>query len=97
MAYVAFFAIGMGPMPWLILSEIYPLSIRGQAMSLAIFANWFSNYLVALTFLDIAKYLTTGGAFCIYAAFGVIAFFFILRRLPETKGKSLEQIEKILR
>lgn len=97
MAYIAFFAIGLGPMPWLILSEIYPLEIRGQAMGLATFANWFSNYLVALTFLDIAEYLTTGGAFCIYAGFSLLAFLFIFKRLPETKGKTLEQIEKLLR
>lgn len=92
MAYVASFAIGMGPIPWLILAEIYPQQIRGQAMSLAIIANWLANYFVALTFLDIAKYLTTGGAFCIFAAFGLTAFFFVLKYIPETKGKTLEEI-----
>jgi len=92
MAYVAFFAIGMGPIPWLILAEIYPLKIRGQAMSLAVFSNWLANYFVALTFLDIAKYLTTGGAFCIFAVFSLIALIFVFKRLPETKGKTLGSV-----
>jgi MFS family permease len=97
MAYVASFAVGMGPVPWLILSEIYPLTIRGQAMGFASFMNWLANYIVAFTFLDLTKYVSTGGTFCIYAAFGVFAFFFVLRRLPETKGKTLGEIERLLK
>lgn len=97
MAYVASFAIGMGPVPWLILSEIYPLSIRGQAMGFASFMNWLANYVVALTFLDLTKYFSTGGTFCIYALFGIVSFFFILRRIPETKGKTLEEIQHLMK
>lgn len=97
MAYVASFAIGMGPAPWLILSEIYPLAIRGQAMGFASFMNWLANYVVAFTFLDLTKYVSTGGTFCLYAAFGIFAFFFVLKRLPETKGKTLGEIEQLLK
>jgi MFS family permease len=94
MAYVGFFAVGMGPIPWLIISEIYPPVIRGQAMSLAVFCNWVANYFIALTFLDLAKGLTFAGAFCLYACIGLLAFFFIWKRVPETKGKSLEAVER---
>ncbi len=94
MTYVGCFAIGMGPIPWLIISEIYPPVIRGQAMSLAVFCNWVANYFIALTFLDLAKGLTFAGAFFFYALIGLIAIFFIWKRIPETKGKSLDTIEK---
>jgi MFS family permease len=96
MAYVAFFAIGLGPVPWVILSEIYPLSLRGRAMGVATFANWLCNYLVALTFLDLVSGIGSGGAFAIYAFLSVIAFFFVLRFIPETKGKTLEEIQQSL-
>lgn len=96
MAYVAFFAIGLGPVPWVVLSEIYPLALRGRAMSIATFANWLCNYLVALTFLDLVAGLGSGGAFAIYSLLSVIAFFFVLRFIPETKGKTLEEIQQSL-
>lgn len=94
MAYVASFAIGMGPIPWLINAEIYPIAIRGQAMSLATFANWLSNYLVALTFLDLAAVFGTGSTFCLYAFLSLIALWFIAKRIPETKGKTLDEISR---
>jgi sugar porter (SP) family MFS transporter len=96
MAYVGFFAIGMGPVTWVVLSEIYPLQMRGRAMGLAIFVNWLFNYFVSLTFLDLLQTLGVGGAFCFYAVICVIALWFVYRYIPETKGKSLEQIEKKL-
>lgn len=94
MAYVASFAIGMGPIPWLINAEIYPIAIRGQAMSLAAFVNWLSNYLVALTFLDLAAIFGTGSTFCLYAFLCLIALWFIAKCIPETKGKTLDDIAK---
>lgn len=93
MAYVSFFAIGLGAVTWVLISEIYPLRMRGRAMSIAGFVNWISNYLVALTFLDLIEYLGSGGVFLIYAAFGIAAIWFFYRYVPETKGKSLETIE----
>ncbi|MCP5491951.1 MAG: MFS transporter [Chlamydiales bacterium] len=96
MLYVAAFAIGLGPVAWLIISEIYPHQIRGRAMSLAIFANWVSNYIVSLTFLTLIEKITSAGAFFLYAAICGFAFYFVFRFVPETKGKTLKQIEKDL-
>jgi len=96
MLYVATFAIGIGPVAWLIISEIYPHQIRGRAMSLAIFANWVSNYIVSLTFLTLIEKITSAGAFFLYAAICGFALHFVYRFVPETKGKTLKQIEKDL-
>jgi MFS transporter, SP family, galactose:H+ symporter len=96
MGYVAFFAIGLGPVTWVVLSEIFPLKIRGKAMTLALLVNWAFNYVVSLTFLDLMTALGSHGAFLIYAVISVIAFGFIYRFIPETKGKSLEEIEAAL-
>ena len=94
MIYIAAFAIGMGPVFWLLISEIYPLNARGTAMSLATVANWMANFLVAVTFLSFVKVLTEGGTFLMYAVVGVLAWIFTFRLVPETKGKTLEQIQQ---
>jgi len=93
MTYVGFFAVGLGPVFWLILSEIYPLRIRGRAMSVGTAANWLSNLIVALTFLTLTKVIGKPGTFWLYAAVTVGAWFFAWFLVPETKGKTLEQIE----
>ena len=92
-AYVAFFAIGLGPVFWLLISEIFPLAVRGRGMSLATVANWVFNLLVALTFLSIVNALGQSAAFGIYAVMTAAAFVFTLRLVPETKGRSLEDIQ----
>ncbi len=94
MVYVASFAVGMGPVPWLIISEIYQVQIRGRAMSLALFANWLFNFVVTFTFLDLTVFLSPGGAFLLFAAIGIAAFLFTWRFIPETKGLKLEEIAK---
>lgn len=96
MCYVAFFAIGLGPITWVLLSEIYPLKVRGKAMTLATFINWLCNYFVSLTFPNLLVSIGIGGSFFLYGVISVIAFWFVLRYVPETKGKSLEEIEQIL-
>ncbi len=93
MIFVASFAIGMGPIFWLLISEIYPLNARGTAMCVATVANWGSNFLIAVTFLSLVSVLGQGGTFLLYAAVGVFAWFFTLRLVPETKGKTLEEIQ----
>jgi MFS transporter, SP family, galactose:H+ symporter len=93
MAYVACFAISLGPIFWLMIAEIYPLKLRSRAMSLAAAANWGSNFLVALTFLTLLDALGRPGTFWLYAFVGIVALVFVLRLVPETKGKTLEQIE----
>ena len=86
-------AIGLGPVFWLLISEIYPLKIRGVAMSLATTANWGTNLLGALTFLILIQLAGRAPTFWIYAAVGIGAWLFVWFLVPETKGKSLEQIE----
>jgi MFS transporter, SP family, galactose:H+ symporter len=96
LCYVAFFSLGLGPVTWVILSEIYPLEIRGRAMGIACFVNWICNTLVALTFLDLVSLLGLGETFCVYAGLGIIGWWFVFRYIPETKGKSFEQIQKTI-
>jgi len=93
MLYVGSFAIGMGPVFWLLISEIYPLKIRGRAMSIATVANWGANFIVALTFLTMVKILGRPGTFWVYAIVGIISWIFSYFLVPETKGRSLEYIE----
>jgi sugar porter (SP) family MFS transporter len=93
-AYVGFFAIGLGPVFWLMISEIYPLAVRGAAMSVATFANWFSNLLVTLVFPSLIAGVGPAGAFAGFAMVGVLGFVFSLRLVPETKGRTLEEIER---
>ena len=92
--YTASFAIGLGPVFWLMISEIYPLKVRGAAMSVATVANWGMNLTVAMTFLTLVKVLGRSGTFWLYGVIAVAAWVFFYRLVPETKGKSLEQIEE---
>ncbi|MGB9979784.1 sugar porter family MFS transporter [Methanobacterium sp.] len=97
MLYVGSFAIGLGPVFWLMISEIYPLRIRGRAMSTATIVNWGTNLLVAITFLSLIQLIGTPGTFWLYSIIGIIAWVFVYFLVPETKGKSLEEIEMQLR
>ncbi len=97
MAYVGSFAVGLGPVFWLILSEIYPLRIRGRAMSVGTAANWGANLLVALTFLTLTKVIGKPATFWLYGAVSIGAWLFAFFLVPETKGKTLEQIEAYMR
>jgi MFS family permease len=93
-AYVACFAIGLGPVVWLLMSEIYPTRIRGRAMSISTIALWVACFVVSLTFLDLVNALTMQGAFWLYAGICVVNFLFVLLLVPETKGRTLEEIER---
>jgi sugar porter (SP) family MFS transporter len=93
MTYVGFFAVGLGPVFWLILSEIYPLRIRGRAMSVGTAANWSANLIVALSFLTLTEVLGKPATFWLYGAVSVGAWLFAFFLVPETKGKTLEQVE----
>ena len=94
-AYVGCFAIGLGPVFWLLISEIFPMAIRARGMSAATIANWLANLVVALTFLDLADLLGHAGVFLLYAAmtFAGLAFAYFL--VPETRGLSLEAIQEV--
>ena len=94
MAYVAFFAIGLGPVFWLLISEIYPLKVRGLAMSVVTDVNWGANLIIALTFLTLVQSLGFSSTFWIYAAVGIGALIFTYLYVPETKHRTLEEIEE---
>jgi SP family galactose:H+ symporter-like MFS transporter len=91
--YVACFAFGLGPIFWLLISEIYPLKNRGVAMSAVTVTNWVLNLLVAVTFLSLVAVLGHAHTFWLYGLIAIGAWIFFYRLVPETKGKTLEQIE----
>jgi MFS family permease len=93
LGYVGSFGVGLGPVCFIIISELYPLSIRGRAMSLAVFANWFFNYLLSLFFPSLVDMIGVKGVFELFVIFIIVALVFVKRLIPETKGKSLAQIE----
>jgi len=92
--YVACFAFGLGPIFWLLISEIYPLEVRSAAMSAVTVTNWGMNLAVAVTFLTLVGVLGRAGTFWLYGVIAVGAWIFFYLRVPETKGKTLEQIEE---
>jgi SP family galactose:H+ symporter-like MFS transporter len=95
-AYVAFFAVGLGPVFWLLIAEIFPLAVRGRAMSLATISNWGFNLLVTITFLGLIDLFGRVGTFLLYAVLTLIGLVFTAVLVPETKGRSLEEIEDAL-
>jgi sugar porter (SP) family MFS transporter len=97
MAYVAAFAISLGPVFWLMNSEIYPLNVRSKAAGVGTMANWTSNFAISLTFLPLINLLSRTGAFWVYAAVGLFTLWFCWKLVPETKDRELEQIEAIFR
>jgi SP family arabinose:H+ symporter-like MFS transporter len=92
--YVAFFALGMGPGPWLIISEIFPTKVRGRAASIATSTLWSGTLVVTFTFLSLVKVLNLWGTFAIYGALSFVCFLYIWKMVPETKGRTLEQIQE---
>lgn len=92
--YNSFFAFSLGPLGWLVISEVFPLKVRGIGMSIGSLSNWFFNAVVAFTFLKLVNAFSPAGAFGIYAVVGIAALFWGYFYIPETKGISLEQIEE---
>jgi SP family galactose:H+ symporter-like MFS transporter len=96
MGYVAAFAIGLGPVFWLLISEIYPDNIRAKAGSIATIANWGSNFIVALVFPILVGAIGQGNSFWVFALFTGLAIVFVYFLVPETKGRALDQIQQEL-
>ena len=94
LTYVACFAVGVGTGTWVLMSEICPTKVRGQAMSVATVFLWCGTLLVTLTFLSLVTVFTAAGVFLLYAVVCIAAFLFVWRGVPETKGRTLEEIEK---
>jgi SP family xylose:H+ symportor-like MFS transporter len=101
LVYTAGFAVSWGPVTWVLLSEIFPNQIRGKAMALAVAMQWIANYLVSWSFpiLDknpsLVEHFNHGFAYWIYGVMSIFAALFMWRMVPETKGRSLEQMEAV--
>ncbi|GFO15459.1 solute carrier family 2 (facilitated glucose transporter), member 13 [Plakobranchus ocellatus] len=93
--YLMFFAPGMGPMPWTINSEIYPLWARSTGNSLATATNWIANLAVSMTFLTLTETLTKAGTYWMFVGIASLGFVFISTCVPETKGVKLEEVESL--
>lgn len=91
--YIASFAVGLGPVFWLMISEIFPLRLRSSAMAVSTVGNWAANFAVSFSFLSLISAAGTAGAFFLYAGIGVLATVFFIAKVPETRGRSLEQIQ----
>jgi SP family sugar porter-like MFS transporter len=90
---ISIYCLTLAPITWVLLSEIFPNKVRGHAMSVATFALWLACAILTITFPLLNKALGTSGTFGLYASICILGFFYILKKLPETKNRSLEQIE----
>lgn len=92
--YIGSFAASYGPVTWVVISEIFPIKMRGVAMSVATFALWVAVYLVTQLFPMMLEMVGPAGTFWIFGAMALLSFGFVWARVPETKGRTLEEIEK---
>jgi len=92
--YIACFAASYGPVTWVVISEIFPIKMRGVAMSVATFALWIAVYLVTQTFPILLESAGAAATFWIFGGMSLLAFFFVWSQVPETKEKTLEEIER---
>ncbi|KAF8690830.1 hypothetical protein HU200_041227 [Digitaria exilis] len=95
-AYIVSYSPGMGSVPWLINSEVYPLRFRGVCGGIAAVANWASNLLVTQTFLSLTQALGTAGTFMLFCGVSAASFLLLFLLVPETKGLQFEEVEQIL-
>ncbi|XP_076007169.1 solute carrier family 2, facilitated glucose transporter member 8 [Genypterus blacodes] len=91
--FITGFALGWGPIPWLVMSEIFPSKVRGFASAACVLTNWTMAFIVTKTFQDLMVNLTAAGTFWLFASISAVSVVFTIAFLPETKGKTLEQIE----
>ncbi|EYU43551.1 hypothetical protein ABFS82_04G023500 [Erythranthe guttata] len=92
LVYIGAFSVGMGAVPWVVMSEIFPINIKGVAGSLATLVNWFGAWAVSYTFNFLMSW-SSYGTFVLYAAVNALAIVFVIKVVPETKGRTLEQIQ----
>ncbi|AWP07611.1 putative solute carrier family 2 facilitated glucose transporter member 8 [Scophthalmus maximus] len=95
--FIAGFALGWGPIPWLVMSEIFPVNVRGFASAVCVLTNWGMAFLVTKSFQDMMSLLTSAGTFWLFASMCILNVVFTIAFIPETKGKTLEQIEATFR
>ncbi|NDV58523.1 D-xylose transporter XylE [Bacteroides sp. 519] len=92
--YTASFMMSWGPICWVLISEIFPNTIRGKAVAIAVAAQWITNFLVSSTFPSLSEW-SIGGTYLIYATFSLLSALFVLKWVPETKGKTLEDMSRL--
>ncbi|MBA0758795.1 hypothetical protein Gotri_021760 [Gossypium trilobum] len=93
LAFVSFFAIGMGPITNVYMSEIFPLRLRAQGVSMGVAVNRVVSGIISMTFISLYKAITIGGAFFLFAGIATVGWVFFYVCMPETRGKTLEEIE----
>jgi sugar porter (SP) family MFS transporter len=93
--FIASFAFSLGPITWTVINEIFPNRVRGRAVAVATAVNWGAAFLVSEFFLSLVDAIGTAATFWIFAAFGLVAYIWVWRRVPETKGRTLEEISAI--
>jgi len=93
--YIASFAFSLGPVVWTMISEIFPSQVRGKAVAVSAAVNWGAAFIVSATFLSLIDAIGEVATFLLFALMCVIAFVWIKAKVPETKGKSLEQIQEV--
>lgn len=94
--YIIVYSPGMGTVPWIVNSEIYPLKYRGIGGGIAAVSNWSSNLVVSETFLTLTEHLGSAGTFLLFAGFSTIGLVAIFLLVPETKGLQFSEVEKML-
>jgi len=95
MVFIGSFAFSLGPVVWTVINEIYPSSVRGRGVAIATAVNWFSAWVVTQFFLSLTDLLGESGTFGLFAFMCVVAFVFVKRYVPETKGRTLDEIEEM--
>jgi MFS family permease len=92
LVYIASFAASLGIAIWLLNSEVYPLEVRGKGAAAGAFTHWALDFVIASTVLTLIATITPTGMFWFYGLFAILGIVFVLRRVPETKGKTLEEV-----
>lgn len=92
---MAFFSIGLGPITWVYSSEIFPLHVRALGCSLGVAANRLTSGVISMTFISLSKAITIGGAFFLFAGIASLAWVFFFTYLPETRGRTLEDMSAL--
>ncbi|XP_010527602.1 PREDICTED: polyol transporter 5-like [Tarenaya hassleriana] len=95
MTYMASYSIGLGPITWVYSSEIFPLRLRAQGLSICVIVNRVTSGVITMTFLSLSKAITIGGAFFLFGGIAIAAWVFFYTFLPETKGKMLEEMDEL--
>ncbi|GLJ20336.1 hypothetical protein SUGI_0369280, partial [Cryptomeria japonica] len=94
--YIISFSIGIGPIPWIIISEILPVNVKGLGGSVANLTNWLSSWIVTMTINMLLEW-SSAGTFLLYAFISALTLAFVALRVPESKGRTLEEIEASFR